>query len=92
MIASCLFVLLWLPLCKLDEKKCINWRDNSGSIPFWKVLGLTAKELLVYFDDDGNGALSAAELATVFRFVKTEGKAVRRNEVPVLEEIGRAHV
>ena len=54
--------------------------------PFISIPGLTAKELLVYFDDDGNGALSAAELATVFRFVKTEGKAVRRNEVPVLEE------
>ena len=30
--------------------------------PRW---GLTAKELLVYFDDDGNGALSADELGTV---------------------------
>lgn len=33
---------------------------------------LTAKELLVYFDDDGNGALSAAELATALQFMSFE--------------------
>lgn len=33
---------------------------------------LTAKELLVYFDDDGNGALSADELSTALQFMSFE--------------------
>ena len=50
--------------------------------PFISIPGLTAKELLVYFDDDGNGALSAAELATVFRLSKTvsEKREGKRSE------------
>lgn len=61
-----------------------SWKYTWNPMLLPSSPGLTAKELLVYFDDDGNGALSAAELATVLWVESKNGgkNSVRRNEVP----------